>query len=180
MASYIQTLKRKLVGAIGHDVSSATTVTTARSDAETAMDQLEAKVFTVRVADTTNATTPTTRLQLTEMPDGTGWVVLPFNAKLERADLTLSDGALAASLTDYVNFQLLYVPPAGTAAYAIATFSNTTTAMTALIRQQMVNVATAAVLSAGATIGAYSTKTGAGNTNGVGCITFCVNRRDDS
>lgn len=180
MASYIQGLKRRLVGAIGNDVSSATTVTTARSDAETAVDQLESKVFSVKVADTTNGTTPTTRLQLTEMPDGDGFVVLPFNAKLEQARLVLTDGALAASLTNYTTFDLFYIPPAGTAGYAIASFSNTTTAMTALISQKMVNVATAAVLSAGAVIGAYSTKTGTGNTNGIGGITFVVNRRDDS
>lgn len=180
MASYIQTLKRKLVGAIGADVSTSSSPTTARSDATIAVDQLESKALTVRFANTTNGTTAVTRYCLTELPEAGGAMVIPFNCELERADFTVFTGAIAASQTDYLTLQLLYTPPAGTSSYAVASFSNTTTAATVLIRQQMVRADTAKVLAAGGTIGSYITKTGAGVTNGVGCITFVVNRRDDT
>lgn len=180
MASYIQTLKRKLVGAIGADVSSATTVTTARADAFTAVDQLESKVLTVQFPNTTNGTTPITRYGLTEQTDGACATLIPFNCELERADFVVFTGAIAASRTDYLTLDLLYTPPAGTASYAVASFSDTTTAATVLVRQQMVRADTAKILAAGGTIGAYITKTGAGQTNGVGCISFVINRRDDT
>lgn len=176
MASYIEKLEEKILGALGADVSASTSRSQAAQDALDAVRGIQSKVLSFSFQNTTNGTTPS---PLYEGGAAQGAIV-PFNARLDSAHMAVLTGALAASQTNYTTFALTYTPPAGTGSYTIASFSNTTSAGTALVAAEMTKVGTANLLTKGGLLGMIITKTGTGNTSGVGMASVVLSRRNAS
>jgi hypothetical protein len=169
--AYITKALNKLGGALFADVSSATTVVTAREDAvETAKAVADRITYTQSFAETTAADA------------ALSGAVLPmlFNGEIVSAKFTVETGeAGGTGNSDFVNVVLYSWDADGDGTTTVGTWSGKTDTVTIKTSKAIPLTATAAKVVAGGSIQFQLTKTGDGATTGVLNCAVMIRREDD-
>lgn len=169
MASFVESVKTKLAGILA-DVSTSTSPVTARSDAATAVQQMdERKLYFHLAAGTATQTAASYYMPVTE------------NSKVVSVSLIRETGSFAASKTDYASVVLSSMAAAATTVKTtVATWDCTTDTMSTLAPKAVTPTATAVNITGGGKLVLNIAKTGAGQTHGVITCEVTLTRRNDS